>query len=49
MSNALLQGLSKASQDQASRTASEIEQERNYVIIPEGKEMIIELQEDFKK
>lgn len=48
MKNALLQGLSKASQDQASRTASAIEQERNYVIVPEGKEMIIELLEDFK-
>lgn len=48
MKNALLQGLSKASQDEASRTASAIEQERNYVIVPEGKEMIIELLEDFK-
>jgi hypothetical protein len=48
MKNALLQGLSKASQDQASRTASSIEQERSYVIIPEGKEMIIELLEDYK-
>lgn len=48
MKNALLQGLSKASKDQASRTASAIEQEHNYVIIPEGKEMIIELLEDFK-
>lgn len=48
MKNALLQGLSKASQDQASRAASAIEQERNYVIVPEGKEMIIELLEDFK-
>lgn len=49
MKNALLQGLSKASQDQASRTAGQIEQSRNYVIVPEGKEMIIELQEDFGK
>lgn len=48
MKNALLQGLSRASQDQASRTASEIQQVRNYVIVPEGKEMIIELQEDYK-
>jgi Bacterial conjugation TrbI-like protein len=48
MKNALLQGMSKASQDQASRVGSSIEQERNYVIVPEGKEMIIELQEDYK-
>jgi len=48
MKNALLQGLSKASQDQIGRTASKIGQERNYVVIPEGKEMIIELLEDFK-
>lgn len=47
--NALLQGLSKASQEQAGRSASSIEQERNYVIIPQGKEMIIELIEDFGK
>jgi hypothetical protein len=49
MKNALLQGLSQASQDQASRTASSIGQEKDYVIIQEGKEMIIELSEDFGK
>lgn len=49
MKNALLQGMSRTAQDQASRTASAIEQTRNYVIVPEGKEMIIELQEDFSK
>ena len=48
MKNAILQGMSKASQDQIGRTASKIEQERSYVIIPEGKEMIIELLEDYK-
>jgi predicted phage tail protein len=48
MKNGILQGLSKASQDQASRTAATIEQTRSYVVIPEGKEMIIELQEDFR-
>ena len=47
MKNALLQGLSHASQDQASRTASSIGAERDYVVVPEGKEMIIELNEDF--
>lgn len=47
--NALLQGLSKATQEQAGRSASSIEQEQNYVIIPQGKEMIIELIEDFGK
>ena len=40
--------LSKAAQDQTSRTASGIEQERSYVIVPEGKEIIIELIEDYK-
>lgn len=49
MKNALLQGLSRTTQDQANRTANAIEQTRNYVIVPEGKEMIIELQEDFGK
>ncbi len=49
MKNALLQGLTRASQDQASRVASTINNERGYVIVPEGKEVIIELTEDFKK
>lgn len=49
MKNALLQGLSQASKDQADRTSSAIGQEKGYVIIPEGKEMIIELSEDFGK
>jgi hypothetical protein len=48
MKNALLQGMSKASQDQAGRTAASIQGQRGYVLVPEGKEMIIELQEDFK-
>lgn len=48
MKNALLQGTSRAAQDQASRTSSEIESSRDYLIVPEGKEMIIELREDFK-
>ena len=48
MKNALLQGMSKASQDQAGRTASSIDQQRGYVVVPEGKEMIIELLEDYK-
>lgn len=48
MKNALLQGLSKASQDQTGRMASGIEQERSYVIVPEGKEIIVELLEDYK-
>ncbi len=47
MKNALLQGVSQASQQQASRTASSIDQEKDYVVIPQGKEMIIELSEDF--
>lgn len=49
MKNALLQGLSHSAQDQSSRTASEIQSTRGYVLVPEGKEMIIELTEDFHK
>ena len=49
MKNALLQGLSQASKDQADRTSSAIGQEKDYVIVPEGAEMIIELSEDFGK
>lgn len=49
MRNALLQGLSQASKDQASRTASQIDSEKAYVIVPQGKEMIIELTQDFRK
>jgi hypothetical protein len=48
MKNALLQGLSQASRDQASRTAASVAQAKEYVVIPEGQEMIIELSEDFK-
>jgi hypothetical protein len=47
MKNALLQGMSRASKEQAGRVASTINSEPGYVIIPEGKEMIIELLEDF--
>jgi len=47
MKNALLQGASRATQDQANRTASSIDQAKSYIIVPEGKEMIIELSEDF--
>lgn len=47
MKNALLQGLSQATKDQASRTASAIGQEKDYIIIAEGQELIIELLEDF--
>jgi hypothetical protein len=49
MKNALLQGLTRATQDQANRIDSTISQAKNYVLIPEGKEMIIELQEDLGK
>lgn len=48
MKNALLQGLSKTAQEQADLSKSKIDQERNYVFVPEGKEMIIELLEDYK-
>jgi hypothetical protein len=48
MKNALLQGLTQAAKDQAGRTASSIGQEKNYVLVPDGTEMIIELTEKFK-
>lgn len=48
MRNALLQGLSRSAQDQTSRMQNEINSSRDYVVIPEGKEIIIELTEDFK-
>lgn len=49
MKNALLQGISKAGQDQASRAASEIGSLKNYVVVNAGKEIIVQLTEDFRK
>jgi type IV secretory pathway VirB10-like protein len=49
MKNALLQGLSRAAQDQAGRTEGEIASMKDYVVIPEGKEMIIQLTEDYRR
>jgi type IV secretory pathway VirB10-like protein len=49
MKNALLQGMSKAAQDESGRTASEIQSLKDYVVVSEGKEMIIQLLEDFHK
>lgn len=48
MRNALLQGASRAAQDQVSRTTSSLDQVKSYVIVPEGKEVIVELLEDYK-
>ena len=48
MRNALLQGLSRSAQEQTGRMQNEINSAKDYVVIPEGKEMIIELTEDFK-
>lgn len=48
MKNALLQGLSRSAQEQTGRMASEIGSSKDYLVVPEGKEMIIELTEDFK-
>lgn len=48
MRNALLQGLSRSAQEQTGRMQNEINSGKDYVLIPEGKEMIIELTEDFK-
>lgn len=49
MKNALLQGLSRAAQDEAGRTQSEIASQKDYIVIPEGKEIIVQLTEDFQK
>lgn len=49
MKNGLLQGMSRAAQDQAGRTSSEIQSIKDHVVLPEGKEMIIQLTEDFQK
>lgn len=48
MRNALLQGLSRSAQEQTGRMQNQINSAKDYVVIPEGKEMIIELTEDFK-
>ena len=48
MKNALLQGLSRSAQEQTGRIQAEINSARDYVVIPVGKEIIIELIEDFK-
>lgn len=48
MKNALLQGLSRSAVEQTGRMQNEINSAKDYVVIPEGKELIIELTEDFK-
>ncbi len=48
MKNALLQGFSRAAQDEAGRTKEEISSAQGYVVIQEGKEMIIQLTEDYR-
>lgn len=48
MKNALLQGLSRSAQDQTGRMASEIGSSKDYLTVPVGQEMIIELTQDFK-
>lgn len=49
MKNGLLQGVSRAAQEQAGRTSGEIQSMKDYILLPEGKEMIIQLTEDFQK
>jgi len=49
MKNGLLQGVSRAAQDQAGRASGEIQSMKDYVVLQEGKEMIIQLLEDFQK
>lgn len=48
MRNALLQGLARSAEEQTGRMAAEINSAKDYVIVPEGKELIIELTDDFK-
>lgn len=48
MRNALLQGLSRSAEEQTGRMAAEINSAKDYVVVPEGKELIIELTEDFR-
>lgn len=48
MRNALLQGLSRSAQEQTGRMQAEINSAQDYVIVPEGKELIIELTDDFR-
>lgn len=47
MKNALLQGVSNAAKEQAGRTSDEISSKQDYVVIPKGKEVIVQLTEDF--
>lgn len=49
MKNALLQGVSRATQDEANRTSSEIQEMKDYVVISEGKEIIVQLLEDYSQ
>lgn len=48
MRNALLQGFTRSAEEQTGRMAAEINSAKDYVIVPEGKELIIELTDDFK-
>lgn len=48
MRNALLHGASRTAQEQTGRMQQEINNSKDYVVVPEGKEMIIELTEDYK-
>lgn len=48
MKNALLHGASRSAQEQTGRIQGEINSTKDYVLISEGKEVIIELIEDFK-
>lgn len=48
MRNALLQGVARSSQEQISRTMNAVDSSNDYVIVPEGQEMIVELIESYK-
>ncbi len=48
MKNALLQGVSSVAKDQAGRISDQINSTQDYVFIPKGKEVIVQLTEDYK-
>lgn|GEM_PF-5405779 len=48
MSNALLQGVSNVAKEQSGRISDQINGTEDYVFIPKGKEVIVQLTEDYK-
>lgn len=48
MKNALLQGTSDVAKNQAGRMSEQINETKDYVFVPKGKEVIVQLTEDYK-